>query len=132
VHDVGDRAARLDVGLLLFQAGQRRGERLIRSIDRVEPPVVEQVFLVVAPRFPRAGRSIGGPKGASFGWTAARPPSGRGSRPDATTTSAPRLARGGGVDCQFYRGRKSIRASPNRQSESRLSRRYACLNRVFK
>jgi hypothetical protein len=31
------------------------------------------------------------PKVASFGWTAARPPSGHGSKPDATTTSARRL-----------------------------------------
>ncbi|MGE5288452.1 MAG: IS110 family transposase [Micromonosporaceae bacterium] len=41
-------------------------------------------------RFPSA-RSGGVPKVASSSWTAARPPSGRGSRPDATTTSARRL-----------------------------------------
>ena len=39
---------------------------------------------------PRAGRSSGVPKVASSGWTAARPPNGHGSRPDATTTSARR------------------------------------------
>jgi hypothetical protein len=37
---------------------------------------------------PRAGRSVGVPKAASSGWTAARPPSGRGSGLGATTTSA--------------------------------------------
>ena len=38
-----------------------------------------------------AGRSVGAPKAASSSWTAARSPSGRGSRPDATTASARRL-----------------------------------------
>ena len=38
---------------------------------------------------PRAGRSAGVPRVASSRWMAARPPSGRGSGPGATTTSAP-------------------------------------------